>query len=126
MRSLNFVADFNQEKKLIVTAKKILVIDDEEDIRKLIQACLNIMGGWQVITAASGNEGINLAQSEQFDVILLDIMMPDLDELMTLKKLISNLITSNISVVLLTARKGFIDKKFTELGVKDVLNKPFN
>lgn len=109
-----------------MTAKTILVIDDEEDIRKLIQTCLEIMGGWRVLTAASGSEGINLAQIEYPNAILLDVMMPAMDGLTTLKNLKSNSITSRIPVVLLTARKGFIDKKFTELGVKGVLNKPFN
>ncbi|MCU0535663.1 MAG: response regulator [Hydrococcus sp. Prado102] len=109
-----------------MTAKRILVIDDEEDIRKLIQTCLEIMGGWQVITAASGSEGINLAQSEQLDAIILDVMMPDVDGLTTLKKLRFNSRTRSIPVVLLTARRGFIDKQFTELGIKGILNKPFN
>jgi CheY-like chemotaxis protein len=109
-----------------VTAKTILVIDDEEDIRKLIQTCLEIMGGWRVLTAASGGKGINLAQIDSPDAILLDVMMPAMDGLTTLKKLKSNSITSSIPVVLLTARKGSIDKEFTELGVKGVLNKPFN
>lgn len=109
-----------------MTEKKVLIIDDEEDIRKLIQTCLEIMGGWQVLTAASGSEGINLAQLECPNAILLDVMMPDVDGLTTLKKLKSNSITSSIPVVLLTARKGFIDRQFTKLGVKGVLNKPFN
>lgn len=109
-----------------MTTEKILVIDDEEDIRRLIQTCLEIMGGWQVITAASGSEGIDLAQREQPSAILLDVMMPDVDGLTTLKKLRSNSITSSIPIVLLTARKGFIDKQFTKLGIKGILNKPFN
>jgi CheY-like chemotaxis protein len=106
--------------------KRILVIDDEDDIRKLIQTCLEIMGGWQVITASSGNEGLSLAQVNRLDAILLDVMMPDLDGLSTFQKLQSNPITSNIPVILMTAKGRFIEPKFTELGVKDVLNKPFN
>jgi CheY-like chemotaxis protein len=118
--------NFNQEKKITVTAKKILVIDDENDIRKLIKTCLEIMGGWQVLTAASGIEGLKLAQIERPNAILLDVMMPDVDGLTTLKKLQSNSMTNNIPVILLTARKGFIDRQFTELGIKGVLTKPFN
>lgn len=106
--------------------KKILVIDDEQDILKLVQTCLEIMGGWQVMTARSGSEGLNLAQENQPDAILLDVMMPDEDGLATLKKLRANKITSNIPVIILTARERFAEQNFNELGVKSVLNKPFN
>jgi CheY-like chemotaxis protein len=126
MQLTNFLTNLEREKKTSVTAKTILVIDDEEDIRKLIQTCLEIMGGWQVLTAASGSEGINLAQIENPNAILLDVMMPDMDGLTTLKKLKSNSLTSRIPVVLLTARKGSVDKEFTKLGVKGILDKPFN
>ena len=108
-----------------MTVEKILVIDDEDDIRKLIQTCLEIMGGWQVITASSGNEGLNLAQINLPDGILLDLMMPDMDGLSTFKKLQSNPITSNISVILMTAKRRFLESDFTELGIKGILNKPF-
>lgn len=109
-----------------MTAKRILVIDDEDDILKLIQACLELMGGWQVITARSGFEGFSLAQNKQPDAILLDVMMPDEDGLTTLKKLQSNALTNNIPVILTTAKGRFFKDSFNKLGVKGVLNKPFN
>lgn len=109
-----------------MTSKKILVIDDEDDILKLVQTCLEIMGGWQVITAHSGREGLHLAQDNQPDAILLDVMMPEEDGLAILEKLQSSAVTSNIPVILLTARGRFIEQRLTELGVKGVLNKPFN
>lgn len=115
-----------EKEKKIVTSKRILVIDDEDDILKLVQTCLEIMGGWQVITAHSGREGFHLAQNDRPDAILLDIMMPDEDGLTTLKKLQSNTITSKIPVILLTARGRFVEQQFTQLGAKSVLNKPFN
>ncbi len=109
-----------------MTVKKILVIDDEYDIRKLIQTCLEIMGRWQVITASSGNEGLNLAQINLPDAILLDVMMPNMDGLSTFEKLRSNPITSNIPIILMTAKGRFTKSNFTKLGVKGVINKPFN
>ena len=109
-----------------MTAKRILVIDDENDILKLIQACLELMGGWQVITARSGHEGLSLAQDMQPDAILLDVMMPDEDGLTTLQKLQSNILTKNIPVILATAKGRFFKDNFNQLGVKGVLNKPFN
>jgi CheY-like chemotaxis protein len=84
------------------------------------------MGGWQVITASSGSEGLDLAQRNLPDAIILDLMMPDMDGLSTLKKLQLNPVISNIPVILMTAKGRFVKSKFTELGVKGVINKPFN
>ncbi len=112
---------------ITVTLKSILVIDDEVDILRLIQTCLEVMGGWQVLIACSGNEGLRLAQNNQPDAILLDVMMPDMDGLTTFQQLQDNPSTRCIPVVLLTARGRSVDQgMFAELGVKGVLNKPFN
>ncbi|MEJ6480111.1 response regulator [Nostoc punctiforme UO1] len=110
-----------------MTSKQILVIDDEDDIRQLIQTCLEIMGGWKVLTATSGNQGLFLAQSSQPDAILLDVMMPDMDGLTTFQKLQANQITKHIPVILLAARGRNIDKYlFNNLGVRGIISKPFN
>jgi CheY-like chemotaxis protein len=110
-----------------MTAKQILVIDDEDDIRKLIQTCLEIMGGWQVLTATSGSEGLLLAQDAQPDAILLDVMMPDMDGPTTFQQLQVNPATRHIPVILLTARGRAADQRlFSELPVTGVINKPFN
>lgn len=107
--------------------KKILVIDDEDDIRKLTQTCLEIMGGWQVLAACSGSEGLAKAQAEQPDAILLDVMMPDMDGLTTFQKLQANPATKHIPVILLTARGRYADQnQLAELGMSGVINKPFN
>ncbi|KYC43676.1 two-component system response regulator [Scytonema hofmannii PCC 7110] len=110
-----------------MTAKQILVIDDEEDIRKLIQTCLEIMGGWQVLTAPSGREGLLLAQSAQPDAILLDVMMPDIDGPTTFQQLQANPSTKDIPVILLTARGQAAEhRQFAQMGVTGVIKKPFN
>jgi DNA-binding response OmpR family regulator len=110
-----------------VKAGKILVIDDENDIRKLIETCLEIMGGWQVLTASSGSEGLILAQANQPDAILLDIMMPDMDGITTFKQLRSHPATQHIPVILLTARGRVSERHlFAELDVAGVIGKPFN
>ncbi|MEH1807134.1 response regulator [Nostoc sp.] len=110
-----------------MTSKQILVIDDEDDIRQLIQTCLEIMGGWKVLTATSGNQGLFLAQSSQPDAILLDVMMPDMDGLTTFQKLQANQITKHIPVIFLTARGRNNDKHlFNNLGVRGIISKPFN
>jgi two-component system, OmpR family, alkaline phosphatase synthesis response regulator PhoP len=110
-----------------VTAKRILIIDDEEDIREVAQLTLESVGGWEVLTAESGMEGLQLAEAEKPNAILLDVMMPDMDGIATFEKLMTNPETQSIPVILLTAKVQSSDRqKFAELGVKGLIAKPFN
>lgn len=110
-----------------MTTKRILVIDDEDDIREVAQLCLETVGGWDVIAAASGSEGLLLAASLTPDAILLDVMMPDMDGPTTFKKLQADPSTQNIPVILLTAKvQASEQRRFAELGVKAVFVKPFD
>lgn len=110
-----------------MTAKLILVIDDEDDIREVAQLCLETVGGWQVITANGGKEGLIKAENEHPDAILLDVMMPQLDGLTTFHKLQANAATKSIPVVLLTAKvQASEQRRFSELGVKAIFAKPFD
>ncbi|BAY92740.1 MULTISPECIES: response regulator [unclassified Tolypothrix] len=107
--------------------QQILVIDDEDDIRQLIQTCLEIMGGWNVLTATSGSQGLLLAQSSQPDAILLDLMMPEMDGLTTFQKLQANQLTKHIPVILLTAKGRTSEQHlFIQMGIKGIISKPFN
>ena len=56
--------------------RKVLIIDDEADIREVASLALELVAGWQVVTAASGAQGLAAAQSELPDAILLDVTMP--------------------------------------------------
>lgn len=82
-----------------MTAKRILVIDDEDDIREVAQLCLETLGGWEVITASCGNEGLAKALAELPDAIILDVMMPKMDGPTTYQKLRENTATQNIPVI---------------------------
>ena len=62
-----------------MTDRTILLIDDEPDIRAVVELSLGSLAGWDVLTAGSGADGIELAAARQPDVILLDVMMPELD-----------------------------------------------
>lgn len=107
-------------------AQRILVIDDEDDIREVAQLCLETVGGWEVITASSGSEGLAKALAELPDAIILDVMMPKMDGPTTYQKLRENTATQNIPVIFLTAKAQVSEqRKFTELGAKGVLAKPF-
>ena len=108
------------------TAKRILVIDDATDIREVAQISLEVVGGWEVLTASSGQEGVAKAIAEQPDAILLDVMMPDQDGPMTFKQLQANTATQHIPVILLTAKALASDRQmFAELGVVSIIAKPF-
>lgn len=110
-----------------MTTKQILVIDDEEDIQEVVQLCLKTIGGWEVLTASSGQEGIAKGSAEQPDAILLDVMMPELDGVATFQELQTNPATRHIPVILLTAKVQAADqRRFAELGVAGIISKPFN
>lgn len=107
--------------------KQMLVIDDEDDIREVAQLCLEMFGGWQVLTASSGSEGLVLAEVEQPDAILLDVMMPDRDGIATFRELQANPSTQHIPVILLTAKVQSADRhQFAGLGVTALITKPFD
>ena len=107
--------------------KRILIIDDEAALRRVIQLTLKMTAGWEVLTASSGWEGIKKAETDQPDAILLDMMMPDLDGAETLKQLRSNLATHKIPVILLTAKvQAKQQNRFDKLGATTVINKPFD
>lgn len=107
--------------------KLILLIDDEETIQEVVQVGIEIETGWQVEIASSGLAGIDLAQSQQPDVILLDVMMPDMDGISTLSNLKANQKTTAIPVIFLTAKTQATEKdQLQNLGVVDVITKPFN
>jgi CheY-like chemotaxis protein len=107
--------------------RKILIIDDEDDIREVAALSLEAVAGWTVFTAHSGLEGIRLAEEHQPEAILLDVMMPEMDGPMTFRELQANPKTSHISVLLLTAKvQGVDQRRFASLGVKAVLFKPFD
>lgn len=109
-----------------MAAKRVLVIDDEDDIREIAQMSLEIMAGLDVCVARSSQEGLNLAESEQPDAILLDVMMPDMDGVATFQQLQANPATQHIPVILLTAKVQVSDqRRFADLGVKAMIAKPF-
>ncbi|BAT51338.1 two-component response regulator [Nostoc sp. NIES-3756] len=109
-----------------MTTKRILIIDDEYDIRAVAELALKAVGAWEVSTAASGIEGVAKAAAEQPDVILLDVMMPDMDGIATFQALQANPITQPIPVILLTAKvQAAEQRRFAELGVRAIITKPF-
>ena len=108
-------------------AKRILVVDDEDNVREVTIMSLEIMGGWETMSAASGAEGIEVATREQPDAILLDVMMPGMDGPSTFSALQKDEKTRHIPVILLTAKVQSADRaRFIDIGVAGVISKPFD
>jgi CheY-like chemotaxis protein len=106
---------------------KILVIDDEDDIRRISRLALGRVGGMQVLDAASGIEGIAKAVAETPDAILLDVMMPEHDGPETLGLLRADPRTARIPVIFLTAKAMAAEvERLRALGADGVLTKPFD
>ncbi|MBN1930902.1 MAG: response regulator transcription factor [Desulfobacterales bacterium] len=106
--------------------EKILVVDDEEDILELLQYNL-VREGYDVIPVASGEKGREIAEREQPDLILLDLMLPGINGLEVTKALKKDLNTQNIPIIMLTAKGEEADiVTGLELGADDYITKPFS
>jgi CheY-like chemotaxis protein len=107
--------------------RRILIIDDEDDIRQVAALSLETIAGWDVVLANSGRAGVEAAVKEQPDAILLDVMMPEMDGPTTFLKLQATPQTAAIPVLLLTAKvQGSDQRRFAGLGVSGILFKPFD
>lgn len=103
----------------------VLVIDDEDDIRLLAEMGL-AASGLNVVVAAGGAEGLALARTHQPDLIVLDVMMPEMDGYATLEALRREPATAKIPVLMLTAKNlAASDETLRDQGVVDLVPKPF-
>jgi two-component system KDP operon response regulator KdpE len=101
----------------------VLVVDDEERILNFLRSKLKA-SGYEVFTAKNGLEAVGLVRSEEPDIVLLDIIMPQMDGLETLREIRS---FSAVPVIILTAKDADSDKiRGLQLGADDYLSKPFN
>ena len=106
--------------------KKILVIDDLPENVFMIQDRLE-QEGYEVITAYDGQTGLDKAFAELPDLILLDVMMPDMSGIDVCRTLVQDARTSKIPIILVTAKSGAADtKEGLEAGAFDYIKKPFN
>ena len=102
---------------------KILVVDDEKMIVKGIRFSL-LQEGWEVEAAYDGEEGLTMAKAQEFDMILLDIMLPKMNGLEVCRQIRE---FSNVPIIMLTAKGDDMDKIIgLEYGADDYITKPFN
>lgn len=106
--------------------KRILVIDDEPGICQVIQVAFKVIAQWEVLVASSSQAGIALAEAEQPDAILLDVMMPEVDGFSTVEKMQENPKIQPIPIILLTAKaQAKVRERFAQLPIAGVITKPF-
>lgn len=107
--------------------RRILIIDDEDDIREVAALSLESIAGWNVQAASSGRAGIEAAKTAHPDAILMDVMMPEMDGPTTFREMQTIPEIAHIPVILLTAKvQGVDQRRFAGLGVAAVLFKPFD
>ena len=108
-------------------SRRVLIVDDDDAIREVAQASLEMVAGWQVAVASSGMEGLEMATTDPPDAIILDVMMPLMDGPTTFARLQDDPRTREVPVVLLTAQVQPAERRRWEgLGVAGVLAKPFD
>lgn len=109
-----------------VAVGTVLIVDDEADIRTIGRISLEDVGGMRVLLACSGEEGLAIAASERPDVILLDVMMPKMDGLSTLARLLEDPRTAGIPVLFVTAKAQPHEiEHYLRAGARGVIAKPF-
>jgi CheY-like chemotaxis protein len=104
-----------------------LIVDDDSDIREVARLSLELIGGWAVSEAEGGSEAIEQARTLGPDVILLDVMMPGIDGVATLRVLAHDPRTSQIPVIFLTAKaqNGEL-RRLEAAGACGLIPKPFD
>ena len=123
---MNAETDGHTRPVSVTGETRVLVIDDEAPIRLLCRVNLEAEG-IQVLEAADGTTGLDLARDEQPDVVLLDVMMPGLDGWRVAEELLEDELTSAIPIIFLTARAEFRDRaRGLDIGGVDYVTKPFN
>jgi len=104
---------------------RVVVIDDDRDLRHLIKLTMEFTAGWQVEVASDGEAGIALTRRVRPDVVVADLMMPGMDGYEVCRRLRADPTTHGIPVIVLTARKEIDEARLAEAGAAGVLFKPF-
>ena len=110
-----------------MTARRVLIIDDDDGIREVAKMSLELVAGWDVATAGSGAEGLARARESPPEGILLDVMMPGMDGPATLSALRADDVIASTPVIFLTAKVQAAERtRFAEMDVAGLIAKPFD
>ncbi len=111
----------------VTNQRTVLVIDDDNYICDVLRTCLEIFGDCKAITTGKAEEGLIIASEHKPDVIMLDMLMPNMDGFDFLQQLRADPLIADIPVILLTARADLTEpQEFEKLKVKGVITKPFH
>ena len=107
--------------------QKILFVDDDDDIRTIAHMSLTAVGGWEVTLAPSGRDALDALDLDTPDLIVLDVMMPGMDGIATLKQIRERSALANTAVIFMTAKvqKREVDR-YLSLGAAGLIAKPFD
>jgi PleD family two-component response regulator len=109
-----------------VEKAKLLIVEDDLDLSEMLNAYFRVQG-YEVSTAAWGEDAVRLSNEETPDLIVLDIRLPDIDGYEVCERIRSNRRTQNIPIIFLTEKRDRVDKlQGLELGVVDYITKPFD
>ncbi|MFA4029358.1 MAG: hypothetical protein GDYSWBUE_000030 [Candidatus Fervidibacterota bacterium] len=106
--------------------KRVLIVDDSETLRKIVNASLRLLEGCEVVEASNGFEALRLLRQQRIDLAIIDIHMPEMSGLQLLSFMKGDPSLSSIPVIILTSERGEEDRrKGMELGASRYLTKPF-
>ncbi len=109
-----------------MTQRRVLVVDDDDDVREITCLALESVGGWNVVDTDRGATALELAATEQPAVILLDYMMPGMDGVETARAIWADDRTRGVPIILLTAKVQVLEYWHEVPGVVGALIKPFD
>jgi CheY-like chemotaxis protein len=106
--------------------RRVLVVDDSQVVHEVARLALETVGGWEVLTAGSGAEAVEVAGAARPDAVLVDVVMPDMDGPATVRALRADTATHGVPVVFLTAQDDPAEReRLAAMDVSGVLSKPF-
>lgn len=112
---------------MIKSLQKIMLVEDEQDIREIARLSLETLGSFTIYPCSSGQEALDTAPKIKPDLIILDMMMPGIDGLTTLQLLRKNPTLANIPVIFMTAKAQPHEiKRYIESGAIGAISKPFD
>jgi CheY-like chemotaxis protein len=117
----------DRASQIVVPIRHVLVVDDDEAIREVARAALELVGGWQVTTVDSGQDAHAVASALGPDAVLLDVMMPGHDGPATVMSMRADPTTRDIPVIFLTAKAPPDGAAaWRDIGLAGVIRKPFD
>ena len=106
--------------------ERVLIVDDDPDIIRLVSYNL-MQAGFEVVTAGTGRQALEIAERQPPDLIILDLMLPDVDGMEVCRSLRAHELSTHVPIIMLTARGEEIDRVIGfELGADDYVMKPFS